>query len=204
MHTDLTVSSAPVEVNIVRGNPELFFDTFAIGSAAGDAQWQVLAGGWVVTPDETFATDSQQQENLAVVGTIPEFTAGRLTARLKLAGGIDKLLRRDYIVVHRRRALSLRCPDGFAHVSGASRRNRREPEGVKASVQQSVDFDTWHQLRVDVHPDGEVQAYFGESELPALTYRFGDPVGGQVGCVANMPEISFDDFGVWDERVLLP
>jgi len=62
----------------------------------------------------------------------------------------------------------------------------------------------WHQLRVDVRPDGEVNVYFGQSEPPALTFRFGDPVAGQVGCAANTSGVLFDDFGVWDERVLLP
>ena len=204
MHTDLTISSAAVEVKIVRGNPELFFDTFAIGAAAGETQWQVLAGGWAVTQDETFVTDSQQQENIAVVGTIPEFTAGRLTTRVKLAGGSTNY----YAGI----ILSYKDAGHYRYVAltesnlyvGQVGETAAELEGVKASVQRSVEFDTWHQLRVDVHPDGEVLVYFGESELPALTYRFGDPASGQVGCVANTPEVSFDDFGVWDERVLLP
>jgi hypothetical protein len=79
-----------------------------------------------------------------------------------------------------------------------------EPDGIKASVQRPVEFDTWQHLRVDVHPDGVVDVSFGQTGPPALTFRFADPAGGRVGCSANTSEVVFDDFGVWDERVLLP
>ena len=162
VHPELTIPSAAVEVRIVRGDPEMFFDTFAVGANAGDTRWQVVSGGWVVNPDETFATDSQQPDNLAIVGTIPEFTAGRLTTRLKLAGGSTNPYAGvifSYTDAEHYRYVALTGSNLYIGQVGEI---GAEPDGVKASVQRPVEFDTWQQLRVDVHPDGEVKVYFGQ------------------------------------------
>jgi hypothetical protein len=37
-----------------------------------------------------------------------------------------------------------------------------------------------------------------------LSYRFAEPIAGQVGVTANGSVANFDNFGVWDERVLPP
>jgi len=203
-HPGLTIPSAAAEVQIVRGDPEMFFDTFADEANAGDTRWQVISGGWVINPDETFATDPQQPVNLAIVGTIPEFTAGRLAARVKLASGSTKPsagIIFSYTDSEHYRYVALTESNIYLGQVGESAAGS---DGVKANVRQSVEFDTWHQLRVDVHPDGEVRVYFGQSGVPVLTFNFGDPVVGRVGCSADASEVSFDDFGIWDERVLLP
>ncbi|MHB8894000.1 MAG: choice-of-anchor D domain-containing protein [Candidatus Geothermincolia bacterium] len=204
VHPGLTIPSASVEVEIVRGDPEMFFDTFDAGADAVGTRWQAVSGGWVVNPDETFATDSQQPDNIAIVGTIPEFTAGRLTARVKLASGSTNPFAGiifAYTDAGHYRYVALTESNLYLGQAGES---AAEPDGVKANVQRAVELDTWQQLRVDAHPDGEVRVYLGQSELPALTFRFGEPVGGWVGCSANTSEVLFDDFGIWDERVLLP
>jgi hypothetical protein len=203
LHPELTIPSATAEVQIVLGDPEMFFDTFAVG-AAGDTRWHVISGGWVVNPDETFAADSQQSDNRAIVGTIPAFSAGRLTTRLRLASGSTNHsagIIFSYTDAAHYRYVALTGSDLYLGQVGET---PTEADGIKVSVPMSVELDTWHQLRVDVHPDGEIKAYFGQSEVPALTFGFGDPVVGQVGCAANTPSVSFDDFGVWDERVLIP
>jgi hypothetical protein len=204
VHPELTISSATAEVQIVLGDPEMFFDTFAVGAQVGDTRWQVISGGWVVDPGETFATDSQQSDNLAIVGTIPAFTAGRLTTRLRLASGSTNHFAGiifSYTDAEHYRYVALTGSDLYLGQVGET---ATETEGVKVSVPMSVDLDTWHQLRVDVHPDGEIKAYFGQLEVPALTFRFGHPVVGQVGCAANTSRVNFDDFGIWDARVLIP
>ncbi len=203
VHPELTISSSPVEVQIVRGDPEMFFDTFAAGTSVDETQWQVISGGWVLNPDETFSTDMRQVDGLAIVKTIPEFTAGRLATQLKLASGSTNYY--AGIIFSYRDAEHYRyviLKDSYLYL-GQVGESMTEQEGVKASLKRSVDVDSWRQLRVDIQPDGDVKAYFGQSELPALTFRFVDPIGGQVGCTANMPNVRFDDFGVWDERVLL-
>ncbi len=157
-----------------------------------------------MNPDETFSTDSRQPDNIAVVGTIPEFTAGRLTTRVRLAGDSTNPYAGiifSYTDAEHYRYVALTGSDLYLGQAGET---PAETDGVKANVQMPVELDTWHQLRVDVQPDGEVGVYLGESEQPALTFRFGDLVGGQVGCSANTSEVLFDDFGIWDERVLLP
>lgn len=204
VHPELMIPSGTVDVQIVRGDPAIFFDSFGGGASADASAWQVLTGDWTVNADQTFSSGDRQSDNIAIVGAVQDFRAGRLTAQLRLAKGATG--KRVGLV------FSHTDPDHYRYVAltdsnlylGQVGATATELEGIKISVPKKVGLNAWYQLRVDIYPDGEVKVYFGKSPRPALAYRFADPVAGSVGCAADMSVAYFDDFGIWDERVLLP
>jgi hypothetical protein len=204
VHNGLKIPSAPVEVQILRGDPELFFDTFAGGPAVDDSRWQIMSGGWVLTAEETFTVDAPRVDSLAVVRPLPEFRAGRLATRLRLGASVpgDYLgLVFAYTDAQHYRYVALGDGNLFLGQVGES---GGEADGIKATVRKAPAPGAWHQLRVDLDPDGTVKVFLGQAEQPALVFRFAEPLAGQVGFTTNTAEVAFDDFGMWDERVLLP
>jgi hypothetical protein len=203
LHPEVTAASAAVNISVGLGATRLFYDTFSDGTAFGDPQWRVVAGKWSGRA-KVLTSASRKSGNWAIVDTLPELTTARLATKIKLTTAATK-----------RGAGVIYAFKDAAHYRYAEIRNSRlqlgqvgateaEPAGVKAAKRIRIRPGVWQNLRLDIHPDGEARVFLGSSKRPVLSYRFAEPIAGQVGVTANSSVANFDNFGVWDERVLPP
>jgi hypothetical protein len=201
-HPEQAAASAPFVVQILAGDPRMFFDTFADGAPDGDPDWEAVAGAWGVGRSKSFASRARRADNVALVRTVPEFATGRISTLVKVP---ENWTRRragvvfSYVDAEHYRYAALW--DGKVHL-GQVGDFPGEPGGIKAAAARTIPRGKWKPLRVDLHPDGEVRVYYGAAAEPAAVYRFAAPQGGWVGLAANRSVVSFDDFGIWDAGVL--
>jgi predicted outer membrane repeat protein len=73
---------------------------------------------------------------------------------------------------------------------------------VRTSRRAPLSAGTWHDLRVDVLPDGRVKVYLDGGTKPAATARFPDVVAGPPGLGVQASPALFDDLFLWGPDLL--
>lgn len=201
LHPGVTEVSVVAPVSVVSGDALRLADSFSDGTAAGDPQWKALSGRWVVGADKVFTAARTDAVNRAVVRALAGFKAGRISAKLKLTKRSLKQETGIIFAVKDAQHYRYVTLSGSRIVIGQRGNTAKVKAGVKASAARSFAADRWHQVRVDILAN-RVNVFLGTSRRPVLTYRFEDAPAGSVGCLAAKSVAYFDDYRVWDARVL--
>lgn len=209
------------------GDDLLFSDDFSDGDAYGDPDWEVISGRWKVTAGGAYVS-RPRRKNISIVGdpALDSFSSGRLESRFKMkvvrSVSNDASTSYDYLNGGVGTSTNTTSADStiiFGYINEMHYRYVRitrrriiigqagdygeDLKGRKAVQRRRFRLKKWYQVRVDVNPDGLVEVYINNEDVPSLSYAFSGLQSGKVGYKAKKAKTYFDDLAVWNENVLL-
>jgi hypothetical protein len=198
----LATDAEEILVTVTPAGALLFADDYRDGTVNGDLQWAKRSGSWAVDRQKHYQALSVSRTNLSTVK--PEYLAPLAAGRIETS-----LMIRPLLALNQNALVVFACQSTLQYryvqvLTGRIRIGQVGTFGGRGAgyVQATVGTraGVLYAVRVDVFPDGRVDAYLGDRLV--LSARFPEAAAGAVGVGAAKNGARFDAFQVSGESVL--